>query len=190
MSIFTGELVRLTALRRDDLPTYTRWFQDYEMRRYLSLVAAPATAEQEEAWYERAVKDHGKGSYTFAIRALADDRLLGNAGLQLMTAKDRWARFGIFLGERDTWGQGYGTDATRLILRYAFLELGLHRVELDVYSFNPRGVRAYEKAGFRREATRREALYREGQYHDIHVMGILRPEWEALYPQAAGEYGG
>lgn len=181
---FSGELVRLAAINRDDLPTYTRWFGQYSMRRYLGLTITPATVEEEENWYESAIKAQGKNLFIFGIRRLADDRLLGNADLRLSHPKDRRAQFGIFLGEPDTWGKGYGTDATRLILRFGFLELGLHRVELDVYSFNPRGVRAYEKAGFRHEATRREAIFREGAFHDVHVMGILREDWDALTPRS------
>ena len=81
-------------------------------------------------------------------------------------------------GGGDTiWGKGYGTEATRTILSFAFNELNLHRVELEVYDFNARAIRTYEKAGFRHEGTRRKALFRDGSYHDVHVMGILREEF-------------
>lgn len=66
----------------------------------------------------------------------------------------------------------------RTLLRFVFLELNLHRVELEVYDFNPRAMRCYEKAGFRLEGTRRQVLYRDGRYHDIHQMGILQEEFQ------------
>ncbi len=65
-------------------------------------------------------------------------------------------------------------------MRFAFEQLGLNRVELEVYAFNPRAVRTYEKAGFRRDGVRRQALYRDGKFHDIYLMGILREDWDAL----------
>jgi RimJ/RimL family protein N-acetyltransferase len=79
------------------------------------------------------------------------------------------------------WGKGYGTDATRALLRYAFEEANLHRIELEVFAFNPRAIRVYEKCGFKLEGVRKQALYREGEWHDEHIMAILRDEWLALH---------
>jgi RimJ/RimL family protein N-acetyltransferase len=81
------------------------------------------------------------------------------------------------LGEKAYWGQGFGTDATRTALAFAFGELNLHRVELEVFDFNPRAMRCYEKAGFRYEGIRRQAFFRNGRYHDIHLMAILDSEF-------------
>ena len=107
------------------------------------------------------------------------DRLIGNCGLFGFDWKNRFAEFGILIGEKDAWGHGYGTDAARLILRFGFDELNLNRVWLRVYDFNPRAGRAYKKAGYVQEGIYRQALYREGAYHDIHVMSVLRDEWQA-----------
>jgi RimJ/RimL family protein N-acetyltransferase len=179
---FEGELIRLAPLRREDISTYTRWFQDYQMVRFLAPgVLTPMSEEAETAWYDRAIRD--EGNYHFGIRTLADDRLLGNCSLFEISHKNACATFGIFLGNRDDWGKGYGSDATRTILRFAFDELNLNRVQLEVYAFNPRAVRAYEKVGFCHEGIRRQALFREGSYHDIHIMAVLRDEWHAVPPE-------
>jgi RimJ/RimL family protein N-acetyltransferase len=77
------------------------------------------------------------------------------------------------IGEKDCWNQGYGTEATRLILEFAFGELGLHRVWLDVDSDNRRARRAYEKAGFKQEGIKRDHMYYDGAFHDIVLMSIL-----------------
>ena len=69
------------------------------------------------------------------------------------------------------------TEAARTILRFAFEELNLHRVELEVFDFNQRAIRAYEKAGFRREGTRRQHHFLHGGYHDAHIMSILEDEF-------------
>jgi RimJ/RimL family protein N-acetyltransferase len=91
------------------------------------------------------------------------------------------AFMGIGLGEREDWNKGYGTDAVRLILRYAFLELNLHRVSLSVFEYNLRAQRAYEKAGFRVEGRMRGALNRENRRWDEIFMGVLRPDWMKDY---------
>ena len=85
---------------------------------------------------------------------------------------------GIGIGERSDWGKGYGTDAMRLILRYAFIELNLYRVSLDALGSNARAIRSYEKCGFVREGELRDAARYDGQYVGEVYMGILRDEWE------------
>lgn len=104
-------------------------------------------------------------------------RLIGCVRLWRVSRVNRNAKLTIFLGERARWGQGLGTEALRLGLRYAFDDLELERVELDVFSFNQRAIRSYEKVGFHQEGIRRGALYRDGDYHDILVMGIRRFEF-------------
>ena len=83
------------------------------------------------------------------------------------------------IGEKDCWDQGYGTEATRLILDYAFNVLGLHNIRLSVYDFNPRGVRAYEKAGFKVIGRRRQALRLGHERHDMIIMDALATEFES-----------
>jgi RimJ/RimL family protein N-acetyltransferase len=85
--------------------------------------------------------------------------------------------FGIVIGEKAHWNRGFGTEATRLALRFAFGELNLHRVELEVFAFNKRAIRAYEKAGFRLEGTRLQSHFHNGAYHDAHIMGVLSDEF-------------
>ena len=83
----------------------------------------------------------------------------------------------IGIGEEKFRSKGYGTDALRLILRYAFFELNLNRVGLDVISYNKRAVRAYEKVGFKVEGTMRESVLRDGHKYDRIIMSILRNEY-------------
>jgi RimJ/RimL family protein N-acetyltransferase len=134
--------------------------------------------QDEEDWFNRQRQEND--SRVFAILTREEGRLIGNCGLHQIDWTNRNAVFGIFIGDKNYWGKGYGTDATRTILRYAFGEANLHRVELEVFSFNQRGLRVYEKCGFKLEGTRRQALYREGAWHDEYVMAILREEWEAM----------
>jgi len=177
--MFTGEIVILGPIQKDYVPRYVEWLNDWEVRRFLAPnLPHPYSLQDEEDWFNRQRQEND--SRVFAILTREEGRLIGNCGLHQIDWTNRNAIFGIFIGDKNYWGKGYGTDATRTILRYAFGEANLHRVELEVFSFNQRGIRVYEKCGFKLEGVRRQALYREGAWHDEHVMAILRQEWEAL----------
>ncbi len=138
-----------------------------------------ASERRIKEWLEKqAEKGPQAGRYPFHIRTLADDRLIGFIGLGVdLIHSDAWV--GIGIGERDAWGKGYGTDAMQICLRYAFLELGLQRVSLGVFEYNPRAQRSYEKAGFQLEGRTRQDVLRDGKRFDSLWMGILREEWFA-----------
>ena len=87
---------------------------------------------------------------------------------------------GIGIGEREYWGRGFGTEAMKLGVRYAFMELGAQRISLGLHEYNPRALKAYEKAGFRLEGRTRGDTLREGKHTDGLWMGILRDEWLAM----------
>lgn len=177
--MFRGEKVQLAAIQREYLPKYVEWLNDWEVAQFLAPgIPYPLNIEDETEWFEERKKR--KENFLFAILTLAENKLIGNCGLHNVDLKNRSAVFGILIGDKNYWDKGYGTDATRTILRYGFEQLGLNRVELWVFAFNPRAIRAYEKAGFRREGVRRQGLYRNGAFHDEIMMGILREEWEKL----------
>lgn len=173
-----GERVRLRAAERDDLPTFVRWFNDPEVLHFLMMHDRMSLAK-EERWFENLLSE--SDIFFFVVEALEDRKVtpIGTLGLHRVDWKNSNTEFGISIGEKAYWGQGYGTEATRLVLRYAFHELNLKRVYMDVYDFNTRAIRSYEKAGFTHEGTKRQALFRDGRYHDVHVMGMLREEFEA-----------
>ncbi len=174
-----GERVRLRAIEREDVPRFVRWFNDPEVRQFLTMYR-PLSRAEEERWVESLASR--REDIVLAIEVRAGDQWvhIGNVGLHRIDWKNRTATLGIVIGEREYWGKGYGTEAVRTMLRYAFEELGLNRVELETYSFNPRAIRCYEKAGFKREGVRRQALYRNGKFHDVILMGILRDEFEEM----------
>ncbi len=179
-NLLTGEKVRLAPINKDDLPIYHKWFSNTEFLRLLtSDVAMPKTTENELAWYEEASKS--KDEYVFGIRALDDNRLLGNCSIFSISQNSRNAEVGIYIGEPSEWGKGFGSDAMNVLVRFGFMDVNLHRLELRVFGYNARAISSYEKVGFVREAILREALYRDGTYHDVHIMGILRRDWLAQH---------
>lgn len=183
--LLEGELVQLTAITREDLPLFTEWFANIEFRRFLALIAMPFTLEDEQDWFEFQRKD--PDTINFAIRTLDDDQLIGSCGIMAIHWPARNCIVGIGVSNASYWGQGYGTDAMRVLLKYAFMELDLHRVGLDVYSYNTRAIKSYEKIGFQLETVARENILRDGQYFDMHHMSILRREWEARYLTGEGK---
>jgi RimJ/RimL family protein N-acetyltransferase len=131
-------------------------------------------------WFEKQNEDgFTPERFPFSVRTLDDDKHIGFFVLWLdLIHSEAWV--GIGIGEREYWGRGYGTDMMKLCLRYAFTELNVYRVSLGLHAYNPRALRAYEKAGFRLEGRTRKDTRREGRYTDGLWMGILRTEWESM----------
>ncbi len=177
--IIRGELVYLRPSERGDLPAFVRWFNDAEVLRHLAMYA-PMGQAAEERWFERMLEVQGKTDYHFVICLLSDGRAIGTTGLHAIDFVNGTAEFGIAIGEKEEWDKGYGTDALRAISDFGFGQLRLERIGLDVYADNARARRTYEKAGFVHEGTKRRAHYADGAHHDVHVMSLLRSEWQAL----------
>ena len=177
--MFNGELVILGPIQHGYLPHYVEWLNDWEVRSFLATTLPhPLTLQDEEDWFNHQRGD--KDSQVFAILTCGEGRLIGNCGLHQIDWTNRHAIFGIFIGDKNYWGRGYGTDATCTLLRFAFEEANLHRIELEVFAFNPRAIRSYEKCGFKLEGVRKQALFREGAWREEHIMAILRDEWADL----------
>ena len=172
-----GERVALGPLRRDLLPLYQRWMNDPAVVRTLGEGLRPLLLEDEQQWYERSVG--ATNDMVFLIYVRAGWRPIGTTAIVGIDQRHGTANFGIMIGEKDCWDQGYGTEATRLILDYAFNVLGLHNVMLFVYDYNRRGVRAYEKAGFKVIGRRRQALRLGNSRHDVILMDALATEFES-----------
>ena len=172
-----GKTIYLRPMELDDAPILQSWINDPDVRRTLQ-VHQPINRLQQDAF----VRDQPPDEKGFHIGNVtrSDDRLIGNYRLTPGAAKDRKATFGIMIGAKEEWDKGYGSEAIRMMLAHAFESLNLNRVALDVYEFNPRAIKTYERAGFKREGIQRKAFYREGRYWDIIMMAILREEWEAL----------
>ena len=164
---FAGEKVALGPLRRDLVPLYLTWINDFEVTRYLGRRFSIFTLEAEVEWYERAAKERDAVHFTMYDRPTMTP--IGTTGLFRLDPENGTGTFGILIGEAQYRGRGYGTEATRLVLDYAFSALGLHNVMLQVLSTNERAIRAYRRAGFREIGRRREAL-RVGQARCDEVL--------------------
>jgi RimJ/RimL family protein N-acetyltransferase len=182
---FEGELVRLRAHRRDDLPTYVKWIGDPEVASYLSFYR-PVALEEEERWFQGIVSE--QDSNHFAIETV-NEQLIGVCGLHSQHNRFRSSELGIFIGDKVFWGKGYGSEAVHLLLHFGFGSLNLHRIYLHVLANNPRAIRCYEKCGFQHEGCERHAAFKNGEYIDVLVMGILEDEFRAIADRAGAGRG-
>ncbi len=170
-----GEKVALGPLRKSLIPTYTRWYNDFNTLRTLGAMPVPLEVELEEKWYERVIQ-RGETEIAFTVYQRDTMRPIGNTGLNDIDYRNRTAEFGITIGEPEARGKGYGTETTQLMLGYAFTALGIHNVKLTVHAYNLAGIRAYTRAGFKQYGRRREKILMGGKRWDEIHMECLSSE--------------
>ncbi len=172
--------IRLRAAEREDIPTFVRWINDPEVTEDL-LFAMPMSHAAEEQWFD-AMMSNPTSEHTLVIElpdadSDGDFRPIGNCQFLNIDWRNRSSEVGIMIGEKDCWNQGYGTETMQCLLEHGFNTLNLHRIWLQVIDKNKRGIRAYEKAGFKHEGIYRQAHYQHGRYYDILLMSAIKDEW-------------
>ena len=180
--IYRGGKVRLVAIEPEkDAELMAAWRRDSEYSRLLdSDPVRLRSVGQTKEWLEKQQKADAFEEIGFVIRALKEDKPIGFVGLDGISWHNGNSWVGIGIGDREYWGKGCGTDAMQIIARYAFEELGLHRLTLNVFAYNTRAIRVYEKVGYKVEGRVLEAVHREGKLWDIIFMGLLRDEWRKV----------
>ena len=173
-----GKKVRIRALEKTDIDEIMKWVNDPEVKDNL-LMRYPVSRDQEERWIEKALDTSNERNKVFAIET-KDGVYLGGIGLHRINWENRNAEVGIVIGKKEHWNKGYGTDAMMTILDFAFNRMNLHRVHLRVFDFNTRGIKSYEKCGFKKEGVLRHDLYAHGKYHHSILMGILKDEFNKM----------
>jgi RimJ/RimL family protein N-acetyltransferase len=176
-----GARVTLRHHRIEDLPHVRRWYRDPELGRLTRYSLRPMTIEEVDRFFHSRLMSPEQVGYAIVVGDTG--RLIGSTTFSNLDPHNGTAQFHISIGASDAWGEGYGTEATELMLWLAFERIGLHRVALSVFDFNTRAIRSYEKAGFRLEGRHREAIVRDGGRWDELTMGILAAEWQAGRPE-------
>lgn len=170
-----GQKVILRPIRLSDAPRFVKWFNDPEVHRFLNFRSL--TLKQERKFIRERLKSDPKDHVQLCVDAL-DGTHIGTVALESISREQKRAVFGIVIGDKKYWNRGFGTEAARLILDYGFQKLKLHRVELDVYSYNPRAIKVYKNLGFKLEGKKREHALWRGKYYNAYLMGILDREWK------------
>lgn len=174
-----GERIVLREYRASDLPEIRKWVNDPEITEGLSdIFLFPHTQESTEGFLASILEGRTE-SREFIVAEKSSERFLGQIGLQRIDWKNRYAVLSVVF-PREHQGKGYGTEALRVLLRFVFDELGLHRLELLVHDNNAPAIRCYERCGFREEGRFRQQFFRHGRFRDILVMAILAEEYRAL----------
>jgi len=170
-----GEHVYPRPLQKGDAEEFVLWFGDLEVTRFLGM--EPLTRDKATMWFNELLRD-STGQY-FGIVKENDKKLIGYTFLTGISERHKIAKeFGIVIGDKEEWGKGYGTEATRLMLEYGFSVLKLHRIQLLVLDFNRRALRMYRKLGFVREGIQREARSVNDEWHDVIMMSMLEKEFQ------------
>lgn len=173
----TGEKVYLAAVSPDDAELWARWLSDLEVALPLGDEAYGLFTTEDQARDIADITAHH--DHVFTIVERATDRPIGRCLLFGLNKTDRSTEVGIFIGEKDCWGRGYGTEAMRLLLDYAFNLLNLHSVMLGVFSFNERAIRSYRSLGFKEIGRRRQARIIGSKTYDGILMDMLAEEFES-----------
>jgi RimJ/RimL family protein N-acetyltransferase len=180
--LFDAQDIRFGPIDYDKDPEVeSRWTHNAEFMRLFAIEPArPISAALLKKEYEKLEKrmEEARNFYHFMIRAKTDDRLIGKA----MIARVEWTngngQIRIGIGSAEDRGKGYGTQAMRLLLRFAFAELNLFRISADVPQYNEGAMVLLKKFSFVEEVCRRQALERDGRRWDLLVFGLLKDEWQ------------
>lgn len=165
-----GRDIYLRLMKEADTDDIIRWRNTKFVQRNF-IYQKPFTREGHENWRKTMIET-GRGVQFMIVRK-RDDRTVGSVYLRDIDRVHNKAEYGIFIGEKEALGQGYGTQAAQMMISYAFEEEGLHKVMLRVLAENEQAKRSYQKAGFIQEAYLRDEVFLEGCYKDVIYMAVI-----------------
>ncbi len=168
-----GKIVTLRALEDKDIELLRGWRNHPDLMKF-HFSDLPVSEAGQRRWYQNYSGD--SGTIVFIIET-EDQNPAGYTILKHLDHKNRQAEIGLYLDPTQQ-GKGYGKDAFLTIMKYGFHELNLHRIYLEVFSFNEKACQMYEKMGFKTEGRKREAFFSQNQYHDIIIMSVLENEFK------------
>jgi RimJ/RimL family protein N-acetyltransferase len=170
--MIAGEHVILRAFEVGDADRCYRWMNDPNIVRTLKS-RYPIAFQNEVEWLERAMRP-SESERHFAVERREDRAHIGNASIHDIDWVSRTAWFGFFIGEPSAWNRGFGNDAIRTLCRFAFDEMNLYKLRINVFDYNDRATHLLLRIGFVQEGKLVNDFYREGAYHDLLVLSIFR----------------
>jgi len=173
-----GKKCYLSPINVEDADQYCIWLNDLEVSYNLLIFNQQLSLEREKMILQDMIKNNAQ---IFAIVDADSDKLIGNCSIFRINERNRKAEIGIFIGDKNYWSKGYGSEALSLLIDYGFNILNLNNIMLEVFSFNKRAFNSYKKVGFKEIGRRREAIIFAGEKHDEIYMDILANEFESIY---------
>lgn len=170
--MIAGEHVILRAFEREDAERCYRWMNDPNIVRTLKS-RYPIAFQNELEWLERAMHPSALERH-FAIERKDDRTHIGNASIHEIDWVSRTAWFGLFIGEPSAWNRGFGTDTVQTLVRFAFEEMNLVKLRINVFDYNEKAKHVLQSHGFVEEGKLQRDFYRDGMYHDIVIFSAFR----------------
>ena len=170
--MIAGEHVILRAFEADDAERCYRWMNDPNIVRTLK-TRYPIAFQNEAQWLDRAMNPDANERH-FAIERKDDRSHVGNASIHDIDWVSRIGSFGLFIGEPAAWNRGFGSDAIQTLVRFAFDEMNLVKLRINVFDYNERAKHVLLGHGFVEEGKLMREFYREGAYHDIVILSKFR----------------
>ena len=172
-----GERIYLSPRNVEDVEIFTEWLNDFYITDYTGRSYSTITLQEEKEYLEK--EQNNKN--VFAIIDLQTDKIIGSIGLHEINNINRTATLGIFIGNKEYWSKGYGSEAIQLILDFGFNYLNLNNIDLALMEFNQRALKCYEKCGFKEIGRKRKCNFINGKYYDSILMDILTEEFTESY---------
>jgi RimJ/RimL family protein N-acetyltransferase len=166
----------LSPININDAEIYTEWLNDLEVVENLSIYNSIINVGTEKEILEKLSKEHN-----YSIIENETNEIIGTCGFIELDYLNQTGEAGIFIGNKNYWNKGFGTEAFQLLLDYGFKALNLKNVLLRVYSFNEKAKKSYDNIGFKIIGKRRKALIRGNKTYDIIFMDILSNEFYEKY---------
>ncbi|MBW6515111.1 MAG: GNAT family N-acetyltransferase [Candidatus Cloacimonetes bacterium] len=172
-----GSKCYLSPISPDDAELFTEWLNDIELTKYLAIIRNSYTVSKEKEILE----EMAKNDHAYVIVDIEINKPIGIVSIFRFDHINNTCELGLFIGDKDYWNLGYGEEATRLLLDFAFTILNINNVMLLVIDFNVRAIKCYEKIGFKEIGRRRQAYHIAGRKYDIVYMDILNEEFDSTY---------
>lgn len=169
-------MYKLREIDKKDLPIINKWRNDYELIKYLGAPYRFINISVDEKWFENYMSSRNN-TVRCAVVDGNNDEILGLITLAAIDYLNQSAELHIMIGGKQNQNKGLGTFAVREMLKHAFYNLNMHRVELTVLETNSRAIHLYEKVGFVHEGTKRDSNYKNGEFENMRLYSILKDEF-------------
>ncbi|MGL6114089.1 MAG: GNAT family N-acetyltransferase [Cetobacterium sp.] len=170
-----GKKIKLRTYKITDVEKLYELFENENIKKtLLTGILFPMSKESEKDFIEGNLKPKGE-LFNFAVERLEDGECVGGCGINSIDRKNSVAVIGLWIGEKYH-GNGYGSDLLRVLCKFIFEEMNIHKIKLECFSFNEKGLNCYKAVGFKEEGRLRQEIFREGKYYDTIAMGIFKDE--------------
>lgn len=171
---YESERIYLSPISVEDYQIYTKWFNDETLSRGVGNFKLNITELSEKEWLENNCKN---GRYNFSIINKEDNKIIGGYGLEVKDEVSRRIHVGGFIGEEEERGKGYGTEALKLITKFAFEILNAQTTFSGIFSFNEASIKSALKAGYSIAGKYRKAYFYNGEFHDEICIEMTKDDY-------------